>query len=112
MLSSAKPNKVRRVVFELFNDVVPKTSEKYVSTIFFSHTGLISPSSFRALCTGEKGLSPLSDRPLYYKNSIVHRSIADFMIQGGGKSQQCTTDPRFTRRSSLTFRQISRNGMG
>jgi len=50
----------------LFNDVVPKTSE-----------------NFRALCTGEKGLSPLSDRPLYYKNSIIHRSIPDFMIQGG-----------------------------
>ncbi|KAI9440089.1 cyclophilin-like domain-containing protein [Lactarius indigo] len=57
---------VGRVIFELFNDVVPKTSE-----------------NFRALCTGEKGLSPLSDRPLYYKNSIVHRSIADFMVQGG-----------------------------
>ncbi|KAH9011902.1 cyclophilin-like domain-containing protein [Lactarius pseudohatsudake] len=57
---------VGRVIFELFNDIVPKTSE-----------------NFRALCTGEKGLSPLSDRPLYYKNSIVHRSIADFMVQGG-----------------------------
>lgn len=55
-----------RVIFELFNDAVPKTSE-----------------NFRSLCTGEKGLSPLSDRPLYYKNSIIHRSIANFMIQGG-----------------------------
>ncbi|KAH9972735.1 cyclophilin-like domain-containing protein [Lactifluus volemus] len=59
---------IGRVIFELFNDAVPKTTE-----------------NFRALCTGEKGLSPLSDRPLYYKNSIVHRSIADFMIQGGGE---------------------------
>ena len=40
--------------------------------------------SFRALCTGEKGISPVSDRPLYYKNSIIHRSIRDFMLQGGG----------------------------
>lgn len=59
-------NPVGRVIFELFNDTAPKTSE-----------------NFRALCTGEKGLSPLSDRPLYYKNSVIHRSIKDFMIQGG-----------------------------
>ncbi|GBE88441.1 Peptidyl-prolyl cis-trans isomerase cyp11 [Sparassis crispa] len=57
---------IGRVIFELFNDTAPKTCE-----------------NFRALCTGEKGLSPLSDRPLYYKNSIIHRSIKDFMIQGG-----------------------------
>ncbi|KAI0759569.1 cyclophilin-like domain-containing protein [Trametes elegans] len=55
-----------RIIFELYNDTAPKTSE-----------------NFRALCTGEKGLSPLSERPLYYKNSIIHRSIKDFMIQGG-----------------------------
>lgn len=40
-------------------------------------------TSFRALCTGEKSLS---ERPLYYKNSIIHRSIPGFMIQGGGQS--------------------------
>lgn len=57
---------VGRVIFELFNDDAPKTSE-----------------NFRALCTGEKGLSPVSQRPLYYKNSIIHRSIGGFMIQGG-----------------------------
>ncbi|EKM57899.1 uncharacterized protein PHACADRAFT_251820 [Phanerochaete carnosa HHB-10118-sp] len=55
-----------RIIFELFNDTAPKTAE-----------------NFRALCTGEKGISPLSGRPLYYKNSIFHRSIKDFMIQGG-----------------------------
>ncbi|KAN0093104.1 Cyclophilin-like domain containing protein [Tylopilus felleus] len=55
-----------RVIFELFNDTAPKTAE-----------------NFRALCTGEKGLSVVSERPLYYKNSIIHRSIHNFMIQGG-----------------------------
>ncbi|KIO26306.1 hypothetical protein M407DRAFT_235352 [Tulasnella calospora MUT 4182] len=55
-----------RVVFELFNDVVPKTVE-----------------NFRALSTGELGRSKHSDIPLYYKGSVVHRSVANFMIQGG-----------------------------
>lgn len=57
---------IGRVIFELFNDTVPKTAE-----------------NFRALCTGEKGISAVSQCPLYYKNSIIHRSISDFMIQGG-----------------------------
>ncbi|KAF8581061.1 hypothetical protein K439DRAFT_1414664 [Ramaria rubella] len=57
---------IGRVIFELFADTVPKTAE-----------------NFRTLCTGERGVSPKSQLPLYYKNSIIHRSIADFMIQGG-----------------------------
>ncbi|KDN50589.1 hypothetical protein RSAG8_01087, partial [Rhizoctonia solani AG-8 WAC10335] len=55
-----------RVVFELFRDEVPKTAE-----------------NFRALATGEKGLSQVSQTPLYYKGCIIHRSIENFMIQGG-----------------------------
>ncbi|KZT58099.1 hypothetical protein CALCODRAFT_260117 [Calocera cornea HHB12733] len=55
-----------RVIFELFNDTAPKTAE-----------------NFRALCTGEKGVSPISDVPLYYKGCTVHRAIKDFMIQAG-----------------------------
>lgn len=51
------------MIFELFADVVPKTSE-----------------NFREFCTGEYRRDGV---PLGFKGAIFHRVIKDFMIQGG-----------------------------
>lgn len=53
-----------RLVFELYKET-PRTSE-----------------NFRALCTGERGISPISNRLLSYKGSCFHRVIDGFMAQG------------------------------
>ncbi|KAL1261845.1 hypothetical protein QQF64_007110, partial [Cirrhinus molitorella] len=63
--------KVGRVVFELFADVVPKTAE-----------------NFRALCTGEKGIGKSTGKPLHFKGCPFHRIIKQFMVQGGDFSNQ------------------------
>lgn len=51
------------MIFELFADVVPRTSE-----------------NFRQFCTGEHRKDGV---PLGYKGANFHRVIKDFMIQGG-----------------------------
>mmetsp|Transcript_29203 Transcript_29203/g.64548 ORF Transcript_29203/g.64548 Transcript_29203/m.64548 type:complete len:498 (-) Transcript_29203:188-1681(-) len=54
-----------RIVIELRADVCPKTCE-----------------NFRSLCTGERGVGK-SGKRLWYKGSIFHRIIPEFMCQGG-----------------------------
>mmetsp|Transcript_39065 Transcript_39065/g.62938 ORF Transcript_39065/g.62938 Transcript_39065/m.62938 type:complete len:351 (+) Transcript_39065:39-1091(+) len=55
-----------RIIFELWDEVVPKTCE-----------------NFRALCTGEKGMATTKEVPLHFKDSAFHRIIPGFMCQGG-----------------------------
>jgi len=55
-----------RIIIELFGDVTPITVE-----------------NFRCLCTGEKGISAVSGRPLHFKGSRFHKIIPGKIIQGG-----------------------------
>ncbi|XP_011684552.1 PREDICTED: peptidyl-prolyl cis-trans isomerase D isoform X2 [Wasmannia auropunctata] len=59
------PEKVGRVVVELFKNVVPRTAE-----------------NFRVLCTGERGAGLKAAR-LHYKGTVFHKVISQFMIQSG-----------------------------
>lgn len=54
-----------RIEFELFDDTVPITAR-----------------NFRELCKGTSGTTP-EKKPLHFKDSIFHRIIPEFMIQGG-----------------------------
>ncbi|DBA02168.1 TPA: hypothetical protein N0F65_004803 [Lagenidium giganteum] len=55
-----------RIVMRVLSDVVPLAAE-----------------NFRCLCTGEKGVGPLINKPLHFKGSSFHRIIKDFVVQGG-----------------------------
>ena len=54
-----------RITIELFADRVPRTAD-----------------NFRAFCTGEV-LDPRNFLPAGYKNTLFHRIVAGFLVQGG-----------------------------
>ncbi|WMV42646.1 hypothetical protein MTR67_036031 [Solanum verrucosum] len=62
---------VERMAFELFTDVAPKTAE-----------------NFRALCTGEKGVSSKMGRPLHYKGTFFHHIVKGSVAQAGDLLRQ------------------------
>ncbi|XP_076956047.1 uncharacterized protein LOC143631082 [Bidens hawaiensis] len=55
-----------RMIIELFANVVPKTAE-----------------NFRALCTGEKGFSKTTGKPLHYKGVVFNHINKDLFVRGG-----------------------------
>jgi cyclophilin family peptidyl-prolyl cis-trans isomerase len=57
---------VGEIIFELFADTVPKAAE-----------------NFRALCTGEKGYSKKTGRPLSFLNTPFHNIVPGFGAYGG-----------------------------
>jgi len=61
----AKADRLGRIEIELFDDTVPITTR-----------------NFRSLCKGDMGLTP-DGKKLHYKNSVFHRIIPQFMLQGG-----------------------------
>jgi peptidyl-prolyl isomerase D len=74
-----------RVIFQLYNDLVPKTAENFRPFLSLSSTILSNlpvhahlsypyPILTGALCTGEKGIGN-SGKPLWYKDSGFHRII-------------------------------------
>merc|ERR550525_1426441 len=57
---------IGRMIFKLYNDIVPKTAE-----------------NFRCLCNGERGTGLITKMPLHFKGAKFHRIIPGFMAQGG-----------------------------
>lgn len=94
-LCSSFSKSVGRLVFELFNDVCPKTCENFralctgkfmFSNLCFSYLQLNNQIRLVIILiffSGEMGVGKLTNKPLHYKNVIFHRVVKGFMIQGG-----------------------------
>lgn len=57
---------IGQIEIELWADKLPRTAE-----------------NFRQLCTGEKGLHPVTRLPMRYKGCTIHRVVPEMAIQGG-----------------------------
>mmetsp|Transcript_13312 Transcript_13312/g.20273 ORF Transcript_13312/g.20273 Transcript_13312/m.20273 type:complete len:248 (-) Transcript_13312:1779-2522(-) len=73
-----------KITHKVFLDI--KISDSDPMKIVLGLFGEVSPKiveNFRALCDCDKGVSKVTGKRLCYKNSIFHRVIPNFMIQGG-----------------------------
>lgn len=82
---------VGRIVFELFNDVCPKTCENFkalcTGMLWFDICLYKFLYFFLNLNLGERGNGKFTGKPLHYKNVSFHRVVKNFMIQSGDFSQ-------------------------
>jgi peptidylprolyl isomerase len=65
-LDPPTPLRAGRLVIDLHSTACPKAAE-----------------NFRALCTGEKGVSKACGKPLHYLKTPFHRIVKGFVMQGG-----------------------------
>jgi len=78
------PKITHKVYFKVSID--ERSEDEGGGIIVFGLFGQVAPyavENFRALCTGEKGISKLTGKPLHYQGSVFHRIIPNFMLQGG-----------------------------
>ncbi|XP_074381251.1 peptidyl-prolyl cis-trans isomerase 2-like [Apium graveolens] len=69
---------------EVFFDIaIGGTSSGRIIMKLFYDTTPITARNFRSLCTGMKGTSKISGKPLHYKGSTFHRIIPGVMCHGG-----------------------------
>ena len=71
-----------RIIFSLFDDLVPKTAENFRTSCYFYLLidDRLSAQRTGALCTGEKG-DGTSGKPLHYKGSGFHRVIKSYVYK-------------------------------
>ena len=74
-----------RIVFELYNDICPRTCENFrcLCTGKSTFTGAVWLTSNTFPFLGEKGRGLTLYKKLYYKGCQFHRIVKNFMIQSG-----------------------------
>ena len=95
-----------RIVFELYNDICPRTCENFRCLC----TGKTTAPGLGAWITlhlvdflGEKGRGLTLYKKLYYKGCQFHRIVKNFMIQSGDFTEGKDSLPESTGKISVSW---------